>query len=101
VEVALSNYLGSAKVLRCPSDRKQIYEQTGSSYAWNSLLNGQEAEHLKVFNMDFDPHQIPVMFARGISQRTGRKEGNQLPLRRRAHQKPAGDGGDEVKTVIE
>ena len=62
VEVALSNYLGSAKVLRCPSDRKQIYEQTGSSYAWNSLLNGQEAEHLKVFNMDFDPHQIPVMF---------------------------------------
>jgi prepilin-type N-terminal cleavage/methylation domain-containing protein/prepilin-type processing-associated H-X9-DG protein len=62
MEMALSNYLGSAKVLRCPSDRKQIYEQTGSSYAWNSLLNGQEAEHLKVFNMDFDPHQIPVMF---------------------------------------
>jgi prepilin-type N-terminal cleavage/methylation domain-containing protein/prepilin-type processing-associated H-X9-DG protein len=62
VDVVLSNYLGSVKVLRCPSDLKQIYEQTGSSYAWNSLLNGQDAEHLKVFNMDFDPHQIPVMF---------------------------------------
>ena len=61
-DVVLSNYLGSVKVLKCPSDRKQIYEQTGSSYAWNSLLNGQDAEHLKVLNMDFDPHQIPVFF---------------------------------------
>jgi prepilin-type processing-associated H-X9-DG protein len=48
--------------LRCPSDRKQFYEQTGSSYSWNSLLNGQDAEHLKVMNIDFDPHQIPVFF---------------------------------------
>ena len=61
-DVALSNYLGAVKVLRCPSDRKRIYEQTGSSYAWNSLLNGQDAEQLKVLNMDFDPHQIPVFF---------------------------------------
>ncbi|PYJ96253.1 MAG: hypothetical protein DME23_21370 [Verrucomicrobia bacterium] len=61
-DVVLSNYLGAVRVLRCPSDRKQIYEQTGSSYAWNSLLNGQDAEHLKVLTMDFDPHQIPVFF---------------------------------------
>src|SRR5436853_7879795 len=40
-DVVLSNYLGAVRVLRCPSDRKQIYEQTGSSYPWNSLLNGQ------------------------------------------------------------
>ena len=62
MEEVLSNYLGAVKVLRCPSDRKRIFEQTGSSYAWNSLLNGQDAEHLKVLNLDFDPHQIPVMF---------------------------------------
>ena len=61
-EVVLLNVLGAAQVLRCPSDRKQIYEQTGSSYSWNSLLNGQDAEHLKVLNIDFDPHQIPVFF---------------------------------------
>src|SRR5437762_13850453 len=36
-DVALSNYLGAVKVLRCPSDRKRIYEQTGSSDAWNSF----------------------------------------------------------------
>ena len=61
-EAVLLNVLGAAQVLRCPSDRKQIYEQTGSSYSWNSLLNGQDAEHLKVLNIDFDPHQIPVFF---------------------------------------
>ncbi|HXT40400.1 MAG TPA: type II secretion system protein [Candidatus Angelobacter sp.] len=58
----LSNYLGAVKLLQCPSDRKQIYEQTGSSYSWNSLLNGQDSDRLKVLNMDFDPHQIPVFF---------------------------------------
>jgi len=62
VEVVLSNHLGSVKVLKCPSDRRRIYEQTGSSYSWNSLLNGQDAEHLTVLAIDFDPHQIPVFF---------------------------------------
>jgi len=61
-EAVLLNVLEAVQVLRCPSDRKQIYEQTGSSYSWNSLLNGQDAEHLKVLNIDFDPHQIPVFF---------------------------------------
>ena len=31
VEMVLSNPLGSVKVLKCPSERRQIYEQTGSS----------------------------------------------------------------------
>jgi len=62
VEVVLTNQLGSVKVLKCPSDRRLIYEQTGSSYSWNSLLNGQDAEHLTVMKIDFDPHQIPVFF---------------------------------------
>ena len=62
IDVALTNYLGTAKVLRCPSDRKRLFAQTGSSYSWNSLLNGQDADHLRVFGIDFDPHQIPVVF---------------------------------------
>jgi prepilin-type N-terminal cleavage/methylation domain-containing protein/prepilin-type processing-associated H-X9-DG protein len=62
VEVVLTNHLGSVKVLKCPSDRRQIYEQSGSSYSWNNLLNGQDAEHLTVLSIDFDPHQIPVFF---------------------------------------
>ena len=62
VDIVLTNYLGSPRILRCPSDDKQLFQKTASSYAWNSLLNGQDAEHLQVFNIPFDPHQIPVMF---------------------------------------
>ena len=61
-DIVLSNYLGNVKVLRCPSDRHQLFETTGSSYSWNSLLNGEDADHLIVFQMNFDPHQIPLMF---------------------------------------
>jgi len=62
VEVVLKDQLGNVNVLRCPSDRAQLFEGTGSSYAWNSLLNGQRADHLEVFGMQFDPHAIPVFF---------------------------------------
>jgi prepilin-type N-terminal cleavage/methylation domain-containing protein/prepilin-type processing-associated H-X9-DG protein len=58
----LAPQLGNTNVLRCPSDGPQFYELTGSSYAWNSLLNGDDAEHLKIFNIRFNPHEIPVVF---------------------------------------
>jgi prepilin-type N-terminal cleavage/methylation domain-containing protein/prepilin-type processing-associated H-X9-DG protein len=61
-DTVLSNQLGNVRVLRCPSDQREIYARSGSSYAWNNLLNGQDAEHLEVFGMSFDPHQIPVMY---------------------------------------
>jgi prepilin-type N-terminal cleavage/methylation domain-containing protein/prepilin-type processing-associated H-X9-DG protein len=61
-DLVLSNYLGNLKVLRCPSDRQGLFETTGSSYSWNSLLNGQDADHLVVMQMRFNPHQIPLMF---------------------------------------
>ena len=56
----LKSELGNPKVLRCPSDFAGIFEETGSSYAWNSLLNGQSADKLVVFGMGFDSHAIPV-----------------------------------------
>jgi len=62
VNVVLKDELGNTNVLRCPSDRQQIFEQTGSSYAWNSLLNGQPANNLKVLGLHFNPHAIPVFF---------------------------------------
>ena len=71
----LAHELGNTNVLRCPSDRPDIFLQTGSSYGWNSLLNGQRAENLTVMGMHFDPHAIPVFFdkegfhaARGASK---------------------------------
>lgn len=62
VDVVLKGELGNTNVLRCPSDREDIFGQTGSSYSWNSLLNGQNADRLIVLGMNFDPHAIPVFF---------------------------------------
>jgi prepilin-type N-terminal cleavage/methylation domain-containing protein len=87
-DLVLSNELGNVRVLWCPSDKlpstnpkiypdrgATFFEQTGSSYSWNFLLNGQDANHLKVMGMNFDPHQIPLMFdkqkfhaARGVKK---------------------------------
>ena len=62
VEMVLKSELGNTNILRCPSDTAEIFEKTGSSYSWNSLLNGQSADNLKVLGMNFDPHAIPVFF---------------------------------------
>lgn len=61
-DVVLSNYLGNGMVLKCPSDNRQIFEKTGSSYGWNSLLNGQHAGSLNMLGIPFQPHQTPIMF---------------------------------------
>ncbi len=62
VELVLGAELGNTNVLRCPSDLTKIFEQTGSSYSWNSLLNGQNADQLVVLGLNFDSHAIPVFF---------------------------------------
>jgi prepilin-type N-terminal cleavage/methylation domain-containing protein/prepilin-type processing-associated H-X9-DG protein len=62
VEVVLRSELGNTNVLRCSSDKNEIFERTGSSYAWNFLLNGQRADDLSAFGIKFDPHAIPVFF---------------------------------------
>ena len=53
---------GSSNVWRCPSDRLDLFKQTGTSFAWNSLLNGQDADRLVVMNIAFSQHQIPVFY---------------------------------------
>jgi prepilin-type N-terminal cleavage/methylation domain-containing protein/prepilin-type processing-associated H-X9-DG protein len=76
MNVVLSNHLGSVKVLRCPSDNKQLFEQTGSSYWWNELINGQPADQLRLFSIDFDSHQVPlVMDAEPFHRARGEKLG--------------------------
>lgn len=61
-DLVLSNYLGNIHVLQCPSDQQNLFQTTGSSYSWNSLLNGEDADHLVALGMNFDPHQIPLMY---------------------------------------
>jgi prepilin-type N-terminal cleavage/methylation domain-containing protein/prepilin-type processing-associated H-X9-DG protein len=62
LDLVLTNHLGSAETLRCPADKQQLFEQTGSSYAWNTLVNGQPADRFSLLGLPFDPHQIPLIF---------------------------------------
>ena len=62
IDVVLTNHLGSPNVLRCPSDDQAFFERTGSSYSWNSLVNGQPADQLKVLTLEFQPHEVPLVF---------------------------------------
>jgi len=74
-DTVLSNELGNVTVLKCVSDKwpsekpvplpeksPTYFEQTGSSYSWNSPLNGQRADSLMVLGIQFNPHAIPVFF---------------------------------------
>jgi hypothetical protein len=62
-DFVLSNYVGTAMlVFKCPSDRDEIFEQTGSSYAWNSLLNGQPADQLKIMGLRTLNTGTPLFF---------------------------------------
>ncbi len=61
-DVVLARQLAGTNIWLCPSDRDQVFQQSGASYAWNSLLNGQDADHLKVFNLTPGQHNIPVFY---------------------------------------
>jgi prepilin-type processing-associated H-X9-DG protein len=62
VDIVLTNYLGHTNILKCPSDHQGVFERTRSSYGWNVLLNGQDADRIRVLNLNFNPSRIPVMF---------------------------------------
>ncbi len=53
---------GASNIFRCPSDDKNLFQLTGSSYAWNSLLNGQDADHLQMLTNPYPESQIFVVF---------------------------------------
>lgn len=76
----LAGELGNLNALRCPSDQKEIFERTRSSYAWNFFLNGKRADDLSVMEMKFDAHAMPVFYDKeGFHAARGRgKEVNYL-----------------------
>lgn len=62
INQVLYTQLGNTNVLRCPDDLQGFFETTGSSYSWNNLLNGEDADHLVVFGMNFNLHEIPLVY---------------------------------------
>lgn len=60
VEIVLGSRLGNRRVLRCPSDRSRFFEEVGSSYFWNFLLNGQHADGVRVLGVPVSGGGVPV-----------------------------------------
>lgn len=61
IDTALLPYTEDAKVFRCPADSKKLWEKTGTSYIWNSLLNDQNVTSLNFFGFVKSNSRIPVM----------------------------------------
>ncbi|MGO8700800.1 MAG: type II secretion system protein [Limisphaerales bacterium] len=58
----LASQLASPAVLRCPSDAARLFAQTGSSYSWNSLVNGENADELQIFLRQLSTTKVPLVF---------------------------------------
>ncbi|MBN8247234.1 MAG: prepilin-type N-terminal cleavage/methylation domain-containing protein [Verrucomicrobia bacterium] len=60
VEIVMRPHLGNPRALRCPSDRGHHFEQTGSSYFWNFLLNGQRSDAVRILGLPVSGTGVPL-----------------------------------------
>jgi prepilin-type N-terminal cleavage/methylation domain-containing protein/prepilin-type processing-associated H-X9-DG protein len=60
VDNTLNAYASNPAVFLCPSDRTGIGQATGTSYYWNSALNGQRVANLN-FLAIADLSRIPIL----------------------------------------
>jgi prepilin-type N-terminal cleavage/methylation domain-containing protein/prepilin-type processing-associated H-X9-DG protein len=75
-DVVLSNYVsGVMRIFECPSDNQQLFVQTRSSYAWNSLLNGQNADHLSLLGLPTQQTGTPLFYDKEGFHRGGDTNG--------------------------
>jgi prepilin-type N-terminal cleavage/methylation domain-containing protein/prepilin-type processing-associated H-X9-DG protein len=61
IDNTLNTYVRDLRVFACPADSKGIYAATGTSYYWNSVLNGQSTTHLQFFLSKGLNSEIPVL----------------------------------------
>lgn len=61
LDTVLLEYVGDEFSFQCPADHEGIFEKTGSSYFWNSLLNGQKTSNLKLLGMTGQASGIPIV----------------------------------------
>jgi len=60
MDTVLINYVPDEFVFECPADHEGLFEETGSSYFWNSLLNGQRAGDLNLLGLEGEDSGIPL-----------------------------------------
>jgi prepilin-type N-terminal cleavage/methylation domain-containing protein/prepilin-type processing-associated H-X9-DG protein len=62
IDTILLPYLQNKAVFACPSDnKKHLAQLTGTSYFWNSALNGQHLGGLEFLKLTEDTSRIPLL----------------------------------------
>jgi prepilin-type N-terminal cleavage/methylation domain-containing protein/prepilin-type processing-associated H-X9-DG protein len=61
IDTVLLEYVGDEFSFQCPADHGEFFEKTGSSYFWNSLVNGQKTSNLKLLGMTGQASGIPIV----------------------------------------
>lgn len=61
LDTELLPYANSEESFRCPSDHLGLWEKTGSSYFWNSLINGQTLGNMNFMGMTKNQTSIPLI----------------------------------------
>lgn len=77
MDTVLAPYAGSLEIFRCPSD-ESFFESTGSSYFWNSTLNGQHITSLNFLSFVTDTSKIPLIYDKEGWHRGGKATVNFL-----------------------
>jgi len=61
IDNTLDKYLKDARVFACPADTRNLATITGTSYYWNTALNGQSLTNLNFLNLTADQSHIPIL----------------------------------------
>jgi len=61
LETVLLDYVPDETIFQCPSDHEQFFERTGSSYFWNSLVNGQKLGQMNLLGIVKQEAGIPIV----------------------------------------
>ncbi len=61
IDTVLLEYVDSEESFRCASDYEGFWEKTGSSYFWNSLVNGQAMGNMNFMGLTKNQSGIPLI----------------------------------------
>ncbi|NNE91925.1 MAG: type II secretion system protein [Verrucomicrobiales bacterium] len=61
METMLTDYVRDEFVFQCPADHEGHFERTGSSYFWNSLVNGQRIGKMNLLGLSNNEAGIPLI----------------------------------------
>lgn len=61
IDTVLLPYVKDEFLFQCPGDHEGIFQKTGSSYLWNSLINGQKMGNMNLLGLTEMESGIPTV----------------------------------------